>query len=120
MTPNRIIQDAPSCETADGLGVCAASLGCESSPPTIRVAVEVAAHHSFSEALHALKAGHRVSRRGWNAGGMWAAVQRPDKGSKMSRPYFYLKTVDNDLVPWVPSVSDLLADDWAILPIHPL
>ena len=51
---------------------------------------------------------------------MWAAAQYPDKNSKMSRPYMYLKTADNELVPWVPSVSDIFAGDWAILPIQPL
>lgn len=113
----------PTRETADRLGECATEARCghiHDSAPTIRVTVEVAAHHSFSEALYALKAGHRISRKGWNAGGMWAAAQYPDKNSKMSRPYMYLKTADNELVPWVPSVSDIFAGDWAVLPIQPI
>jgi hypothetical protein len=30
------------------------------------------------------------------------------------RPYFEMKAVDGRFVPWVPSISDLLADDWFV------
>lgn len=111
----------PTRETADRLGECATEARCgHGSAPTIRVAVDVAATHDFSEALYALKTGHRITRKGWNAAGAWAAAQYPDKGSKMSRPYMYLKTADNELVPWVPSVSDIFASDWAVLPNQPI
>jgi hypothetical protein len=43
-------------------------------------------------------------------------MQIPDKGSKMSRPYLYLKNAQNEMVPWVPSQGDLFASDWAALP----
>jgi hypothetical protein len=45
---------------------------------------------------------------------MWLALQVPDANSKMSRPYIYMKTVNDELVPWVASQSDLLAADWQI------
>lgn len=109
--------------TPSHLGECAVEANCGRAyggPPTVRVAVEVAASHNFSEALYALKSGNRITRKGWNGGGMWLAAQYPDKGSKMSRPYIYMKTVDGELVPWVASQSDLLASDWAILPTQPL
>lgn len=110
--------------TPTRLGECATEAKCDlaydRARQTIRVAVEVAASYNFSDALHALKSGHRITRKGWNAGGMWLAAQYPDKGSKMSRAYIYMKTVDNELVPWVASQTDLLASDWAILPIQPL
>lgn len=67
---------------------------------------------SFGWALDLLWAGYKVTREGWNGKGMWLALQRPDENSKMTRPYIYMKTVDDDLVPWVASQSDLLAADW--------
>lgn len=66
----------------------------------------------FGIAIKILKNGGRVAREGWNGKGMWLELQVPDEGSKMSRPYIYMKTVDDALVPWVASQSDILADDW--------
>lgn len=70
---------------------------------------------NFGEALSRLKSGYKVSREGWNGKGMWLHLQVPDKGSKMTRPYIYMYTVDDQLVPWVASQSDLLADDWSVV-----
>lgn len=67
---------------------------------------------SFSVALTLLKEGKRVARDGWNGKGMWVQLQRPDEHSKMRRPYIYISTVSGELVPWVASHGDLLADDW--------
>lgn len=67
---------------------------------------------TFSQALADLKAGARITRRSWNGKGQWLALQVPDGHSKMRRPYIFISPVDGDLVPWVASQSDLLADDW--------
>jgi hypothetical protein len=69
----------------------------------------------FGSALWALWGGERVTRAGWNGRGMWLELQRPDEGSKMTRPYIYMKTVDDDLVPWVASQTDLLSFDWEVV-----
>lgn len=69
----------------------------------------------FSTALEMLKDGYRVTRAGWNGSGMWVALQKPDENSKMRRPYLYMSPVGGDLVPWVASQSDLLADDWTVV-----
>lgn len=68
----------------------------------------------FDEALAALRQvrGARASRRGWNGKGMWISVQWPDANSKMTMPYIYMRTACGDLVPWLASQTDLLADDW--------
>lgn len=66
----------------------------------------------FGLALVALKRGGKVARAGWNGKGMWLALQTPDEGSKMSLPYIYMKTVDDKLVPWLASQTDILAEDW--------
>lgn len=70
----------------------------------------------FSQALEALKQGQKVSRKNWNGMGMWLALQTPDAHSKMSLPYIYMKTADDKLVPWLASQTDILADDWKVLP----
>jgi hypothetical protein len=69
----------------------------------------------FGDALHALRTGDRVFRESWNGRGMWLALQRPNEGSKMTLPYIYMKTVEPNLVPWVASQTDLLAEDWGIV-----
>jgi hypothetical protein len=71
----------------------------------------------FGRALDALRAGHRVTRAGWNGAGMWVHMQVPDEHSKMRRPYLYMRPVGGDLVPWVASQSDLLAEDWTLAPV---
>lgn len=68
----------------------------------------------FSEALNLLKDNQKVSRAGWNGKNMWIKLQRPTDLSKMSREYIYMKTVNNELVPWVASQTDLLANDWEL------
>lgn len=69
----------------------------------------------FSEALDDLKDGLKVARAGWNGSGMWVKIQTPDEHSMMRRPYLYMRPVDGDLVPWVASQSDILADDWEVI-----
>jgi hypothetical protein len=69
---------------------------------------------NFGDAIAALKAGQKVARSGWNGRGMWLALQVPDVNSKMSLPYIYMSTVTGDLVPWLASQTDVLAEDWEI------
>lgn len=68
----------------------------------------------FGAALVALKSGQRVSRAGWNGKGMWLRLQRPDAHSKMTLPYVYMSTALGDLVPWLASQTDILAEDWQV------
>lgn len=70
---------------------------------------------NFGDALSALKEGKRVSRTGWNGKGMWLELQVPDAHSKMTLPYVYMKTAQDDLVPWLASQTDVLAEDWGIV-----
>jgi len=59
--------------------------------------------------------GNKVCRSGWNGKGMYLELQVPDKNSKMTLPYVYIRTVQGDLVPWLCSQTDLLAIDWQTL-----
>lgn len=91
---------------------------------------------TFGSALNALKAGKRVARAGWNGSGQWVALGKgadhldasqfwneharahaeQNGGGATVRPYFILKTAQNDiLMGWSPSQSDALAEDWEIV-----
>lgn len=63
-------------------------------------------------AVKQMRDGRKVSRDGWNGKKMYLALQEPDVHSKMTLPYVYIKTVDDQLVPWLCSQTDLLAVDW--------
>lgn len=84
----------------------------------------------FAGALGWLKAGARVARAGWNGKGMFAYMVPPasypvqtgaakahfGEGSLVPyNAYFALKGVDETVSTWVPSVSDLLAEDWHVV-----
>lgn len=69
---------------------------------------------NFGQALEKLKQDYKVSREGWNGKNQWIMLQKPDEKSKMSLPYLYISTVDDKLVPWLASQTDILAEDWII------
>jgi len=69
----------------------------------------------IGEAIEQMRAGRRIGRSGWNGKGMYLELQIPDAPSKMTLPYVYMKTATDDLVPWLCSQTDLLADDWEIV-----
>ena len=66
----------------------------------------------FGAALGLLKIGKKVARKGWNGKNMWLMLQVPDAHSKMTLPYIYMFTAQGDLVPWLASQTDVLAEDW--------
>ena len=74
----------------------------------------------FGEAIENLKKGKRVTRKGWNGKGMYLEMQNPDDHSKMTRSYIYMKTVNDDLVPWVASQSDMIEEDWELVNPDPI
>lgn len=67
---------------------------------------------TFGEAIVQMRIGHGVFRQGWNGPNQCLRLQTPDVNSKMTLPYIYIKTVQGDLVPWLASQTDMLADDW--------
>lgn len=67
---------------------------------------------TFGEAIVLLKLGRRVTRAAWNGKGQWIKLQVPDENSKMRKPYIYISPVDGELVPWLASQTDMLAEDW--------
>lgn len=65
--------------------------------------------------LDALKKGEKVTRHGWIDGDMFIELQVPDANSKMTLPYIYMKTACGNLVPWIASQTDILAEDWYVV-----
>jgi hypothetical protein len=68
----------------------------------------------IGQAVRRLQSGDKVNRAGWNGKGQYLELQTPDEDSKMTLPYVYIHTVQGDLVPWLCSQTDLLANDWEI------
>lgn len=84
---------------------------------------------NFGAAIEELKAGRRVWRSGWNGKGMYlyyvAANSYPvernaksavkgefDKDMVPYGAYIAMKTAQNNVVPWLASQTDVLAEDW--------
>ena len=76
---------------------------------------------NFGSALEYLRQGRRMQRKGWNGKGMFVELQVPDEHSKMTLPYIFLNYPDDAAntpgarVPWVPSMTDILANDWQVV-----
>ncbi len=79
---------------------------------------------TFGMALELLKLGKRVARTGWNGKGMWLSIAEgwnarlgaamPD-GWLGYHSFITIYNMDKLLVPWAPSQSDMLAEDWQVL-----
>lgn len=69
---------------------------------------------NFSDAFHNAKLGMKVYREGWNGKGLFVTAQFPDEHSKMGNPYLYIDAtaLGGTLNPWIPSQTDLFAEDW--------
>ena len=89
---------------------------------------------NFSEILKMLKKGKHVARKGWNGKHLEVLVRKgypngipcnestaKDYGLKeddlfFCNPYFQIHNKEKNTVDtWVPSVSDLFAEDWYVL-----
>jgi hypothetical protein len=85
---------------------------------------------SFGHAVHALKRGKRVARLGWNGKDMFLflvpgstfTVNRapllgffPEGTPIKYHAHIDMKTATGEIVPWLASQTDVLADDWLIL-----
>lgn len=93
---------------------------------------------NFGDAITALKAGKKVARSGWNGKSMflyyvpansypaqtdiakayWGAKQEPNDPALPLVPYgayIAMKTAQENVVPWLASQTDVLADDWQII-----
>ena len=89
--------------------------------------------YNFGTALEIAKHGGKIARKGWNGKGMFAVYQKgyPDGipcnkqtaeawginegGLFKCNPYLQIKQVDGSHSMWVPSIGDVLAEDWVIV-----
>ena len=85
---------------------------------------------SGREAVRRLKAGQKVTRKGWNGKGMFVVYQKGypqgipcnkqtaeawglNEGDLfVCNPYLQIRCVDGSHSMWVPSINDCLAEDW--------
>jgi hypothetical protein len=88
----------------------------------------------FSDALIVCKAGSKIARAGWNGKNMYVVHQKgyPDgiaiNGNTADAtglpegtvckflPYLMFFTATGEFVPWLASQTDILADDWELVP----
>ena len=81
--------------------------------------------------MRLLKEGAKVARIGWNGKGMFLflvpgstfKVNRPPllgiypEGTEINYlPHIDMRTADGKVVPWLASQTDVLAEDWVIVP----
>lgn len=85
---------------------------------------------SFSEALELIKQGKKVARSGWNGKNMFVFLV-PGSRFKVNRPpllgiypegteidyhaHVDMRTATGQIVPWLVSQTDLLANDWGVI-----
>lgn len=84
---------------------------------------------NFGQAIEALKEGKKVARAGWNGKGMFLyyvpANSYPASRNTLNTmagvfendmvpycAYIAMKTAQNNVVPWLASQTDVLAEDW--------
>jgi len=87
---------------------------------------------SFGDAVEILKKGLRVERAGWNGKGMFLyyvpenkyPANRNEQATMIGMfkddmvpygAYIAMKTAQNNVVPWLASQTDVLAEDWQIV-----
>ena len=85
---------------------------------------------SFGLVIEAMKKGFKVARSGWNGKDMFVFlvpgstfnVNRPPllgiypEGTEINyHAHIDMKTADGQIVPWLASQTDMLADDWMII-----
>lgn len=85
----------------------------------------------FGSAIHLLKMGKKVMRAGWNGKGMFLyyvpAASYPMQRNSLETmggifpddmvpygAYIAMKTAQDNVVPWLASQTDVLAEDWQL------
>lgn len=81
----------------------------------------------FSDALEVIKQGGKVARAGWNGKGMFVFLVPGSQFTVNRAPllgiypagtevryhaHIDMRTADGQIVPWLASQTDLLANDW--------
>ena len=85
---------------------------------------------NFGQALEEMKAGRKCWRKGWNGKDMFVVYQKgypegtpcnkntaeawglPEGDLFKVEPYLQIQMANGSHAMWVPSINDVLADDW--------
>ena len=88
---------------------------------------------NFGQAVEAVKTGEKIFRLGWNGKGMFVVFQKGypqgipsnkqtaeawghNEGDLFKvEPYLQIKTAQGSHAMWVPSIGDILAEDWEVI-----
>lgn len=84
---------------------------------------------NIGEAIELMKLGHAVARKVWNGNGMFLYYVKADSYPAMMPvikgkfendlvpygAYIAMKTAQGNVVPWLASQTDLLAEDWEVV-----
>lgn len=85
----------------------------------------------FGKAVRAMRYGNKIARAGWNGKGMYlyyvpanSYPAQTDIAKTHGWPdnlvpygaYIAMKTAQDNVVPWLASQTDVLAEDWEIVP----
>lgn len=100
---------------------------------TFESAYKQSGNLDFGSAVKMLKLGFKASRKGWNGKNMFVVYQKgypqgipcneqTAKAWGMSKgeifkcePYLQIRTVNGSHSMWVPSINDVLSEDWGIM-----
>ena len=90
----------------------------------------------FGKALSLVKRGSKIARDGWNGKGMFVVYQKGyPQGIPCNRqtaeawgmkegelfkcePYLQIKMANGSHAMWVPSINDVLAEDWQVVEVE--
>lgn len=88
---------------------------------------------TFGEAISRMKRGQKVARSGWNGKGMFVVYQKgypngipcnkqtaeawdmSEGDLFICNPYLQIKNVNGSHSMWVPSIGDVLSEDWHVV-----
>ena len=83
---------------------------------------------TFDNILADLKLGRKVMRKGWNGKGMYVyyvpaqsypavtEIAKKEFGTMVPYgAYIAMKTAQGNVVPWLASQTDILAEDWVLI-----
>lgn len=87
----------------------------------------------FSEILREVKNGKKIARKGWNGKGMFVVYQKAypqgipcnEQTAKAwglqpgdlfkCEPYLQIRMANGSHAMWVPSINDILSEDWYVV-----
>lgn len=83
---------------------------------------------NFGKAIEKLKSGNKVARKGWNGKGMFLYYVPANSYKSITKAaketfgeatpygaYIAMKTAQGNVVPWLASQTDMLAEDWIVV-----